>query len=89
MPPLAWKQHYVIAQQAGQVADDRTGRRILRAAELDIGGIEYLEHRGERVFYDINANSNLRPAIAQEYGFDPFERVADWLVAQAAIPASR
>jgi len=32
------------------------------------------------VFYDINANSNLRPSAAQAFGFDPFERVVDFLV---------
>jgi hypothetical protein len=32
------------------------------------------------VFYDINANSNLRAPIAQAFGFDPFERVVDFLV---------
>lgn len=61
-----------------------TGRRIFTAAGLDVGGIEYLEYQGESIFYDINANSNLRPAVAREYGFDPFERVADWLVSRVA-----
>ncbi len=55
----------------------------MRAARLDVGGIEYLETPdGRRVFYDVNANSNLRPSIAAEFGFDPFERVVDFLVAQ-------
>ncbi len=55
-------------------------RRIARAARLDIGGIEYLETLdGRRVFYDINANSNLRPPVAAAFGFDPFERVVDFL----------
>ncbi len=58
-----------------------TGRRLFEAAGLDIGGIEYLETTdGRRVFYDINANSNLRPSVAQEFGFDPFERVVDFLL---------
>jgi glutathione synthase/RimK-type ligase-like ATP-grasp enzyme len=57
-----------------------TARRIVRAAGLDVGGIEYLETTdGRRVFYDINANSNLRPSIAAAWGFDPFERVVDYL----------
>jgi len=34
------------------------------------------------VFYDINANSNLRPSVAAAFGFDPFERVVDFLVDQ-------
>lgn len=57
------------------------GRRIMKAGGLDVGGIEYLVDRdGRRVFYDVNANSNLRPAIAAHFGFDPFERVVDFLV---------
>jgi glutathione synthase/RimK-type ligase-like ATP-grasp enzyme len=57
--------------------------RIVRAARLDVGGIEYLETTdGRRVFYDINANSNLRPSVAAAFGFDPFERVVDFLVGQ-------
>lgn len=63
-----------------------TGKRIFRAAGLDVGGIEYLESSGRRIFYDVNANSNLRPAIAREYGFDPYERVVDWLVADLERP---
>lgn len=61
-----------------------TGKRIFAAAGLDVGGIEYLESGGKRYFYDINANSNLRAPIAREFGFDPFERVVDWLVAELA-----
>jgi glutathione synthase/RimK-type ligase-like ATP-grasp enzyme len=60
-----------------------TAKRIVRAARLDIGGIEYLETPdGRRVFYDINANSNLRPSVAAAWGFDPFERVVEFLVSR-------
>jgi glutathione synthase/RimK-type ligase-like ATP-grasp enzyme len=62
-----------------------TARRIVRAVNLDIGGIEYLDtFDGRRVFYDINANSNLRPSIGAAFGFDPFERVVDFLEHQIA-----
>jgi len=62
-----------------------TAKRIVRAAGLDVGGIEYLETPdGRRVFYDINANSNLRPSVAAAFGFDPFERVVDFLVTELA-----
>jgi hypothetical protein len=61
------------------------GRRIFEAGGLDVGGIEYLEAEdGRCIFYDINANSNLRPSIAATFGFDPFERVVDFLVQQLA-----
>jgi hypothetical protein len=60
-----------------------TGKRLVAAGGLDAGGIEYLEASdGRLVFYDINANSNLRSPVARAFGFDPFERVVDFLVAQ-------
>lgn len=64
------------------------GRQIMEAGGLDVGGIEYLEAQdGRRIFYDVNANSNLRPSIAEAFGFDPFERVVDFL--QEQIQAGR
>jgi len=60
-----------------------SGKRLMAAGGLDIGGIEYLEAPdGELIFYDINANSNLRAPIGQAFGFDPFERVVDFLTAE-------
>jgi glutathione synthase/RimK-type ligase-like ATP-grasp enzyme len=59
------------------------GERIMAAGGLDVGGIEYLEAAdGRRIFYDVNANSNLRAPIGEAFGFDPFERVVDYLTAQ-------
>ena len=56
------------------------GRRIVSAGGLDVGGIEYLEAAdGRLVFYDVNANSNLRKPIGEAFGFDPFVRVAEFL----------
>ncbi len=56
------------------------GEAIARACSLDVCGIEYLEAPdGRLVYFDINANSNLRLAIASSFGFDPFERVVDFL----------
>ena len=56
------------------------GERIMAAGGLDVGGIEYLEAAdGRLIFYDVNANSNLRAPIGQAFGFDPFERVVDYL----------
>ena len=60
----------------------RTGQRLVAAGGLDVAGIEYLENNGRRVFYDINANSNLRKPIGEAFGFDPFDRVAEWLESQ-------
>ena len=57
-----------------------TGEKIVAAAGLDVAGIEYLEASdGRLIFFDVNANSNLRAPIGQAFGFDPFERVVDYL----------
>jgi len=59
------------------------GEKIMANGGLDVGGIEYLEAAdGRRIFYDVNANSNLRAPIGQAFGFDPFERVVDYLTQQ-------
>jgi glutathione synthase/RimK-type ligase-like ATP-grasp enzyme len=59
------------------------GKKLIAAGQLDVCGIEYLEASdGRLVFYDVNANSNLRAPIGQAFGFDPFERVVDFLVGQ-------
>ena len=61
------------------------GERIMASGGLDVGGIEYLEAPdGRRIFYDVNANSNLRAPIGQAFGFDPFARVVDYLLGQLA-----
>jgi glutathione synthase/RimK-type ligase-like ATP-grasp enzyme len=57
------------------------GKRLMAAGGLDVGGIEYLEAAADRlIFYDVNANSNLRAPIARAFGFDPFERVVDFVL---------
>jgi glutathione synthase/RimK-type ligase-like ATP-grasp enzyme len=67
-----------------------TAARIVRQAALDVGGIEYLETPdGRRVFYDINANSNLRPSVAAAFGFDPFERVVDYLARELGVASPK
>jgi glutathione synthase/RimK-type ligase-like ATP-grasp enzyme len=59
------------------------GERIMAAGGLDVGGIEFLESAdGRLIFYDVNANSNLRASIGEAWGFDPFERVVDYLESQ-------
>ena len=58
------------------------GEKIMTSGGLDVGGIEYLEPAdGRMIFYDVNANSNLRSTVGQAFGFDPFERVVDYLIA--------
>jgi glutathione synthase/RimK-type ligase-like ATP-grasp enzyme len=79
--PAAPVEFHPYAEVPGEAVE--TAKRIVRAARLDVGGIEYLETpEGRRVFYDINANSNLRPSIAAAFGLDPFDRVVDYLERQ-------
>jgi glutathione synthase/RimK-type ligase-like ATP-grasp enzyme len=83
-PPVEFYPYAEVPREAVE-----TAARIVRAARLDVGGIEYLETPdGRRVFYYVNANSNLRPSVAAAFGFDPFERVVDYLerVLQACLP---
>lgn len=68
----------------------QTGEKIMAAGGLDVGGIEYLEAAdGRLIFYDVNANSNLRALIGQAFGFDPFERVVDYLSEQIDSAATK
>jgi hypothetical protein len=55
--------------------------RVFKAAEIDVGGIEYLESErdGRAYFYDINALSNFVTDAPTLVGFDPFVRLVDFL----------
>ena len=61
--------------------------RIARAARIDVGGIEFLvdDRDGEHYFYDINALSNFVADAPNVVGFDPFERLVDYLELRAGI----
>ncbi len=74
LPPVEFHPYPEVPAEAVRI-----GRQIVREGGLDVGGIEYLEADGRLIFYDVNANSNLRPSIAAHFGFDPFERVVDFL----------
>ncbi len=83
VPSLADKpvEFYPFPEVPAEAVHD--AKRLFAAGKLDVGGIEYLETLdGRRVFYDINANSNLRPSVAAAFDVDPFERVVDYLEAR-------
>jgi hypothetical protein len=54
---------------------------LARAAQLDVGGIEYLvnDRTGEIAYYDINALSNFVTDAVNVVGFDPTARFVDYL----------
>jgi len=59
----------------------RNIERIVQAAGIDVGGIEYIvdDRDGEIYYYDINALSNFVADAPRVIGFNPFERLADFL----------
>jgi carbamoylphosphate synthase large subunit len=67
---------------ADAIAD---AQRIMRAAGIDIGGVEFLvdDRDGRRLFYDINALSNFVANPVETVGIDPWERLGDYLEARA------
>jgi hypothetical protein len=56
--------------------------RIARHTSLDVGGIEFLtdDRDGRVCVYDINALSNFVADARNVIGFDPFERLVDYLI---------
>jgi hypothetical protein len=68
-----------------EVIDDC--ERIMREAEIDVGGIEYMidDRDGKIVYYDINALSNFVADAVNVIGFDPFARLVDYLERRALI----
>ncbi len=58
-----------------------TVERIVKAAQIDVGGVEFLidERTDEPLFYDINALSNFVADAVNLIGFDPHEKLVDFL----------
>jgi hypothetical protein len=63
----------------------RAVERIAAASGIEIGGIEYtIDARDGRLYYyDINALSNFVADAPRVVGFDPFARLADYLVKES------
>ena len=59
----------------------RAVERIAQAAEIDVGGIEYIvdDRDGSLLYYDINALSNFVADATRVIGFDPHARLVDFL----------
>jgi glutathione synthase/RimK-type ligase-like ATP-grasp enzyme len=60
--------------------------RIARAAGLEVGGVEFLvdDRDGTPRFYDINALSNFVARPLEVLGWDPHERLVDYIAAAIA-----
>jgi hypothetical protein len=59
--------------------------RIVRAAQIDVGGVEYIvdDRDGSLLYYDINALSNFVADAPRVVGFDPHSRLVDFLEEEA------
>lgn len=59
--------------------------RIMRAAQIDVGGVEYMidARDGRLYYYDINALSNFVADAPRVVGFDPFAPLVDFLEREA------
>jgi hypothetical protein len=59
--------------------------RIVQAADIDVGGVEYMvdDRDGRLMYYDVNALSNFVADARNVVGFDPFERLVDFLEVKA------
>ena len=60
-------------------------RRLLAAAGMDVGGVEYLvdARDGGHVFYDVNALSNFVADAPNVIGFNPYANLADLIIERA------
>ena len=60
--------------------------RIVAAAKIDVGGIEYVidDRDGQVYYYDVNALSNFVADAPRVIGFNPFVNLADFLEAEVA-----
>ncbi|TPG15823.1 alpha-L-glutamate ligase [Sphingomonas koreensis] len=75
------KQTITIARADPSPALIEAAERIAAAAGLDIGGIEVMidDRDGTPRFYDINAFSNFVANPLDVLGWDPHEKLVDWL----------
>ena len=62
-------------------------KAITKAANIEVGGVEYLvnDRDGQIYFYDINALSNFVADAPNVVGFDPFPKLVDFLLARANL----
>jgi D-ala D-ala ligase C-terminus len=60
--------------------------RIVAAAGIDVGGIEYMvdDRDGKIYYYDVNALSNFVADAQRVIGFNPFVNLADFLESEVA-----
>src|SRR5882757_3976655 len=65
--------------------------RIMQNAGIEVGGVEYVfdERTGRQMYYDINALSNFVADPERMLGFNPYGRLADFLIEEARAHESK
>jgi hypothetical protein len=59
--------------------------RIMAFGNVEVGGLEYVidDRTGRQLYYDVNALSNFVADPVRIVGFNPYSRLADFLIAEA------
>jgi predicted ATP-grasp superfamily ATP-dependent carboligase len=62
-------------------------KRLMAAAHIDVGGVEYLVNArdGQVYFFDINALSNFVADALNVVGFDPIPKLVDYLLIRTGL----
>jgi len=65
--------------------------KIVQATGIDVGGIEYIidDRDGGLLYYDVNALSNFVADAVNVIGFNPHEKLVDFLEQEIHAPVSR
>lgn len=65
--------------------------RIMNLAGVEVGGVEYVidDSTGRLLYYDVNALSNFVADPERIIGFNPYARLADFLISEAAVHAAK
>jgi predicted ATP-grasp superfamily ATP-dependent carboligase len=64
---------------------------IVQASKIDVGGIEYIidDRDGEVLYYDVNALSNFVADAVNVIGFNPHEKLVDFIEQEIAAISSK
>jgi hypothetical protein len=65
--------------------------QIMALGNVEVGGLEYVidDRTGRQLYYDVNALSNFVADPVRIVGFNPYSRLADFLIAEAVKHESR
>jgi len=64
-----------------------SAERIMHLAGVEVGGVEYVvdDRSGRLLYYDVNALSNFVADPERVIGFNPYGRLADYLISEAKL----